>query len=50
MKVACVKVQRCNDQAKHDCVFGMFELRGLEVLVVAETKLKGTRVEIWLCE
>ena len=41
MKIACLNVQGCNDPAKRECVGRMFEERGLDVLVVSETKLKG---------
>ena len=41
MKIACLNVQGCNDPAKRECVGRMFEERGLDVLVLSETKLRG---------
>ena len=41
-KIACLNVQGCNDPAKRECVGRMFEERGLDVLVLSETKLRGT--------
>ena len=40
-KIACLNVQGCNDPAKRECVGRMFVERGLDVLVLSETKLKG---------
>ena len=42
MKIACLNVQGCNDPAKRECVGRLFEERKLVVLVLSETKLKGT--------
>ena len=36
-----MNVQGCNDPAKRECVGRMFEERGLGVLVMTETKLRG---------
>ena len=33
-------MQGCNDPAKRECVGRMFEERGLDVLVLSETKLE----------
>lgn len=41
LKIACLNVQGCNDPVKRDCVGNMFEERGLDVLVLCETKLRG---------
>ena len=41
MKIACLNVQGCNDPAKRECVGRLFEERGLDVLVLSETKLRG---------
>ena len=40
--MACLNVQGCNNPAKRECVGRLFEERGLDVLVLTETKLKGT--------
>ena len=40
-KIACMNVQGCNDSAKRECLGRMFAERGLDVLVLSETKLKG---------
>ena len=40
-KLACRNVQGCNDPAKRECVGRMFVERGLGVLVLTETKLRG---------
>ena len=42
MKIACLNVQGCNNPAKRECVGRLFEERGLDVLVLSETKLKGS--------
>ena len=34
-------MQGCNDPAKRECVGRLFEERGLDVLVLSETKLRG---------
>ena len=36
-----MNVQGCNDPAKRECVGRMFVERGLGVLVLTETKLRG---------
>ena len=41
MKIACLNAQGLNDPAKRECVGRMFEERGLDVLVLSETKLRG---------
>ena len=41
IKIACLNVQGCNDPAKRECVGRLCEERGLDVLVLSETKLKG---------
>ena len=41
MKMTCLNVQGCNDPTKRECVGRMFEERGLDVLVLSETKLRG---------
>ena len=43
IKMACMNVQGCNNPAKRECVGRMFEERGLGVLVMTETKLRGRR-------
>ena len=34
-------MQGCNDPAKRECVGRMFEEKGLDVLVLSDTELKG---------
>ena len=41
LKIACLNVQGLNDPAKRECVGRLFEERGLDVLVMSETKLRG---------
>ena len=41
LKIACLNVQDLNDPAKRECVGRLFEERGLDVLVMSETKLRG---------
>ena len=41
VEIAYLYVQGCNDPAKRECVGRLYEERGLDVLVLSETKLKG---------
>ena len=40
-KIACLKVQGCNNPAKREFVGRLYEEREADVLVLSETKLRG---------